>query len=120
MQPGGERRFTAKRGDLAIKLQEGLLRQVFRFRRVADHTQAKRIHPALVQTIQGCEAFGIALLGAVNRFLLGDAVSQNLLSGRQNWSTRSAAGFDATTVAVRCLRRSEEHTSELQSLRHLV
>jgi hypothetical protein len=36
-----------------------------------------------VQTIQGCEALGIALLGAVNRFLLGDAVSQNLLSGRQ-------------------------------------
>ena len=83
MQPGGERRFTAKRGDLAIKLQEGLLRQVFRFRRVADHAQAKRIHPALVQTIQGCEALGIAQLGAVNRFLLGDAVSQNLLSGRQ-------------------------------------
>jgi hypothetical protein len=59
------------------------LRQVFRFRRIADHAQTKRIHPPLVQTVQSLEAFGIALFGAVNRFLLGDTASQNFLSGRQ-------------------------------------
>src|ERR1035438_3883693 len=36
-----------------------------------------------MQPVQGLEAFGIALFGAVDRFLLGDAVGQNFLSGRQ-------------------------------------
>ena len=83
MQPGRERRLTAEGRNFAIKLQEGLLCQVFGFRSIPDHAQAKRIHPPLVQTVQGLEALSIAQLGAIDRLLLGDAVSQNFLSGRQ-------------------------------------
>ena len=39
--------------------------------------------PILLQLRDTTVSGGIAQLGAVNRFLLGDAVSQNLLSGRQ-------------------------------------
>ena len=63
--------------------------------------------PILLQLRDTAVSGGVAQLGAVNRFLLGDAVSQNLLSGRQNGVLRSAAGFDATTVAVRCLLYSQ-------------
>ena len=73
VQPGGKRRLAAEGRNLAIELQERFLCEVFRLGGVARHAQTERIHTALVKTVQGLETLGIALLGAIDRFLFRNA-----------------------------------------------
>jgi len=62
MQPGREGRIAAKGADFAMQLQKCLLSQIFRFCNIAQHSQAERIHSALVHVIENLKRRSIALL----------------------------------------------------------
>jgi hypothetical protein len=64
VQPGGERRISAKRVDLAEDLQESFLREVLGFGVVADHAQAKGENARAVQTIEALKAGCVSALSA--------------------------------------------------------
>ena len=64
MQPSRKCRFSPESPDLAIKLQESFLREIFRFGRIRGHPQTERIDPPLVPIIEGLEGFFIPLPGS--------------------------------------------------------
>ncbi len=70
MQPGRKRRLAAESLNLAEELQESFLGHFFRFRGVAQHAQAERIDPALVQVVEALERLAVAALGAADRLRL--------------------------------------------------
>ena len=63
MQPGSKSRLAAKTADFPKKLDEDLLRQVFRFRDISGHAQAERIYAAIVALVKLFEGFHIAFGG---------------------------------------------------------
>lgn len=63
MQPSGECRFTAKRPNLAKKLEERLLGQILGFSCIGCHPQAQRVNPPLVLIVEGLERLGVPLFG---------------------------------------------------------
>ena len=78
--------------DLAVKLQERFLRQIFRLGRVRRHAQAQRIDPPLVLVIKHLKRFRVpklrpfdglsfAKFGAFRLSWLGQVVC----SGRTHW-----------------------------------
>src|SRR5215813_6964075 len=56
MKPCRERRFTAKRTKLAVKLDEYLLRQIFSFGNIAAHPKTDRVNTTVVLPVQILEA----------------------------------------------------------------
>jgi hypothetical protein len=86
MQPSGEGRFTPKRGDLAKQLQERFLSQVFRFGRIAHHTQTQSVYAAVVQAIDALKRRRIALLGQADSICLRQLTGFTL--SRAGHSTR--------------------------------
>ncbi len=62
---------TPERADLSEQLEESLLRQIFRFRRIAGHAQAKRIHAASMRVKQFFKRKLVAPLSARDKLRLG-------------------------------------------------
>ena len=67
MQPGGERRFSAKRSNLTIELKERFLSQILGFCRIRGHAQTKGIYPSLVLIVESLKRLGVALLCPLNQ-----------------------------------------------------
>src|SRR5207249_5286099 len=70
MQPGGKSRLAAKTADFPKKLDEDLLRQVFRFRDISGHAQAERIYAAIVALVKLFEGFHIAFGGPLRQLVI--------------------------------------------------
>src|SRR3984893_10799490 len=73
VQPSGKARVTAKSLNLAERLQECLLGQVFSFGWVVHHTQAEMVYSPTVQLMKVPERSGVALLCQLNGLLLRQA-----------------------------------------------
>src|SRR5580704_4810856 len=61
MQPGGQRGFTAKRCQLAKRLNESFLGEIVSVRRVICHAKAHGMHPALVCLKERCKRVCVAI-----------------------------------------------------------
>src|ERR1041384_258354 len=61
MQPSREGRFAAKTPDLVEEVREHVLRQIFRFGRVAEHAEGERIDAPEVAAIKLLEGVCVAL-----------------------------------------------------------
>jgi hypothetical protein len=70
MHPRGERGVAAEGGYFTMQLQKRFLGEVFGFRSVADHAQAKGIDPSLVLRVELRECLVIAILGARESIVL--------------------------------------------------
>src|SRR5205085_11082429 len=68
VQPCGERRITAKAADLAIKLDENILRQIFGLGRVLQHPQADRVNAAMMPPVDLLESGHIAVRSHSRQF----------------------------------------------------
>jgi len=64
MEPGGEGRIAAEGCDLAVKLQEGFLGEVFSLSDVVDHAEAEGIDAALVLGVELRECLMVTGLSA--------------------------------------------------------
>jgi len=56
VQPRRERAFTTKGIQLAKYLDKGLLRKIFRFRRIASHPQANCIDSSVMKLVELLES----------------------------------------------------------------
>jgi len=63
MEPGGEERFAAKRGKLAMQLEEGFLRKVFSEGEISDHLEADIEDTLFVEEVELGEGFVVPGLG---------------------------------------------------------
>src|SRR5436309_6553826 len=70
MQPGGKSRLAAKTADFPKKLDEDLLRQVFRFRDISGHAQAERIYAAIVALVKLFEGFHITFGSPLRQLII--------------------------------------------------
>src|SRR5579859_2321805 len=73
MQPRRKRRFPAESRDLAVELQERLLRKVFGFSGIARHPETKGIYPPFVESIEIFESNGVAGFRLLDRLGLIEA-----------------------------------------------
>jgi len=64
MQPSGQSRFSAKCGELSEHLNEYILGQVVRVRRVFGHAKDHRIYPMFVEAKQKSECIPVAIEGS--------------------------------------------------------
>ncbi len=67
MQPSGQSRFSAERGELSEDLNEGILGQIIRLCRVFRHAKDYGIDPVLMHVKQRSECIPIAIQGSSHK-----------------------------------------------------
>jgi len=105
VQPGREAGFSAKCLDLAVRLEESLLSQIFGFRRVSHHPETEGIDTSAVGLIESFERRGIALLSQLNDLGQGQTVKIQLLICFQAGSVSPFAAV--SPIRVRHLPRRQ-------------
>src|SRR5579859_362555 len=71
MQPGGKGRFTAKGANLAEKLKESLLHQIFRIGGIPNHSQTQSVNPAPMELVKEFKSRSIPRLSQTDSLCFG-------------------------------------------------